>query len=106
MVLIYLFIYLFIYLCFLGLHLQHKEVLRLGDELELWLPAFATAQSNARSLLNPLSEARDRTHIFMDSSQVRYHRAMTGSPGMVLKAMKMDEITGIREGLLQDQRSR
>ena len=35
------FVYLFIY-CFLGLHLRHMEVPRLGIELELQLPAYIT----------------------------------------------------------------
>ena len=62
------------------------EVLRLGVELELRLPAYttATAMPDPRSLfnlhcslwqcwmLNPLSEARDRTHILRDTSQVLY----------------------------------
>ena len=39
-----LFIYLFIY-CFLGLHLQHMEVPRLGVESELQLPAYTTAMA-------------------------------------------------------------
>ena len=42
-----LFIYLF---CFLGLHLRHMEVPRLGVELELHLPAYTTAHGNGRSL--------------------------------------------------------
>ena len=37
------FIYLFIYLCFLGLHLQHMEVSKLGVESELQLSTYATA---------------------------------------------------------------
>ena len=41
-----LFIYLFI--CFLGLHLRHMEVPRLGVESELQLPAY-TSHSNAGS---------------------------------------------------------
>ena len=57
------------------------EVPRLGAESELQLPAYTTATemqdpSHIRNLyyssgqwqiLNPLSEARDQTHIFMDS---------------------------------------
>ena len=35
--------YLFIYFVFLGLHLLHMEVPRLGVESELQLPAYATA---------------------------------------------------------------
>ena len=34
---------LFIYFCFLGLHLWHMEVPRLGVESELGLPAYTTA---------------------------------------------------------------
>ena len=61
--------------CFPGPHQQHMEVPRLGVELELQLPAYATTTamqdlSRIRDLydsswqcrvLNPLSEARDRT---------------------------------------------
>ena len=58
------------------------EVRRQGVESELQLLAIATARRNRnhmrklhRSLrqhqiLNPMSEARDQTHIFMDSSQI------------------------------------
>ena len=31
---------------------------------------------------NPVSKARDRTQVFVDTSRVRYHWATTGSPGM------------------------
>ena len=56
---------------FLGLHLRHMEVPRLGVELELQLPATAIAmqdlsqvcdlhsRSQQHQILNPLSEARD-----------------------------------------------
>ena len=40
---IYLFIYLFWSFCLLGPHQWHMEVPRLGVELELQLPAYATA---------------------------------------------------------------
>ena len=60
------------------------EVPRLGVKLELLLPACATAtatpdlshicnlhhSSQQRRILNPLSEARDRTCILMDTSQI------------------------------------
>ena len=38
----YLFFILY-YFCFLGLHLWHMEVSRLGVKLELQLPAYSTA---------------------------------------------------------------
>ena len=54
--------------CFLGLHLWHMEVPRLGAEMELQLLAYATA--TAMPDLNTLSKARDGTCILMDPSQV------------------------------------
>ena len=59
------------------------EVPRLGVELELQLPAYSieTATQDLscicyslwqRWVLNPLSEARDRTHILTDTSWVPY----------------------------------
>ena len=74
---------------FLGLHPQHMKVPRLGVESELQLPAYTTAtatqdpslvfdlyhSSRQRQILNPLSEARDRTRVLMDTSQVCYRRA-------------------------------
>ena len=56
------------------------EILRLGVELELQLPAYTAAMwdlnhicdlhhsSWQHRILNPLSEARDQTHILMDTS--------------------------------------
>ena len=69
------------------------EVPRLGVELELQLLAYATAratwdlssvcdlhQSSRQCLiLNPLSEARDRTCIVMDTSWVCYRCATMGT---------------------------
>ena len=63
------------------------EVPRLGVELELQLLAYATAtavrdlshvcdlhhSSWQHWILNPLSGARDRTHVLMDSNRVHYH---------------------------------
>ena len=79
---------------FLGPHLWHMEVPWLGVELELELPAYATATANQDLsrvcdlyhssqqcwILNPLSEARDGTNILMDTSWVCYHWAMMETP--------------------------
>ena len=82
--LICLFIFYFFALCFLGPHPWHMEFLRLGVQLELQLPAYATATATWNlscvfdlyhsswqcQILDPLSKARDRTHILMDTSRV------------------------------------
>ena len=79
---------------FLGPHVQHMEVLQLGVELELQLPAYSTAMatpdlSHACNLhpsswqgwiLNPLREARDQTHILVITSWVCYCWATMGTP--------------------------
>ena len=76
-------LYLFIY-CFLGPHLQHIEVPRPGVNSELQLPTYTTVtavpdlscmckphhSSWQRRILNPLSKARGRTCILMDTSRV------------------------------------
>ena len=88
-------IYLFIY-AFLGLHPWHMEVPRLGTNQSCSCLAYATATATATWdpshvcklhhgsrqfwILNPLSKARDRTHIFMDTCQVLCHWATTGNP--------------------------
>ena len=78
--------YLFIFGLFLRAAPHHMEVLRLGVESELQLPAYATAMamwdpsrvcnlhqgSQRHQILNPLSEARDRTHIRKDTSQIHF----------------------------------
>ena len=78
-----IFIYVFIF-GFSGLHLKHMEVPRLGGKSELRLLAYTTAMamrdlscicdlhhsSGQHRILNPLSEARDQTLIFMDPSRV------------------------------------
>ena len=80
----FIFILLFCLLSFGGLHLWNIEVPRLGVELELLLPAYATAtatwdpscicklhhSSQQGQILSPLSEARDRTHNLMVPSQI------------------------------------
>ena len=74
----------FIYLFFLGMHLWHMEVPRLGVESELQLSAYATATAmqdpnhncslccslGQCRVLNPAREARDWTCILMDTSWI------------------------------------
>ena len=64
--------------------MQHMEVSRLGVESEPQLPAYDTAtetwdlnqvydlhhSSRQCQIPNPLSEAKDKTHILVDTSQV------------------------------------
>ena len=68
----------------MGLHPQHMEVPRLRVTLELQLPAYTTATQDRINvcslhhsawqcwLFNPLSKARDRTCLLMDTSLVHY----------------------------------
>ena len=79
---------------FLGPPPGHKEVARLGVKAELWLLAYTTAtarrdpslvcdlyhSSQQRRILNPLSEARDRTRNFMVPSRIGFRCATTGTP--------------------------
>ena len=74
-------------LFFLGPYLWHMEVPSLGVESELQLAAYTTATATwdpsrlcnlyhspwQRQIRNPMSEARDRTPILMDTSLVCYH---------------------------------
>ena len=73
------------------------EVPRLGIKSELQLPAYTTAtttqdpsrvfdlyhSSRQRQILNPLREARDRTHNLMVPSRIRFHQAQWDLPLLV-----------------------
>ena len=89
---IYLYI-LFLVLClFWGPHPWHMEVPRPVVQSGLQLPATATAMqdpshvfdlhhsSRQRWILNPLSEARDRTHNLMAPHLICFCHAMPGTP--------------------------
>ena len=86
------------YFYFLGLHLLHMEVTRLGVELELQQPAYATApatldlscvynlhhSSQQHRILNPLIRARDRTHNLMVPTQIRFLCATMRTPSLAI----------------------
>ena len=90
----------------LGPHLQHMEGFRPGVELELQLPAYGTTtaipglsqvckphhSSWQCQILNPLSEARVRTHILMDTSQVHNSCTTMGTlaVGFLIHAPQQD----------------
>ena len=85
----------FLFFGFLGPHLRHIEVSKLGGELEIQLLAYATATATQdpshvydlyhsswqRQILNPLSNARDRTWNLMVPSQIHFLGATMGTPG-------------------------
>ena len=76
--------------------MRHREVPRLGDELELQLLTYtrATATVGPSHISNlhhsswqcripdPLNEARYQTFILMDSSLIHFRYAMKGIPKM------------------------
>ena len=84
--------------CFLGLYLWYMEVPRLGV-----IGAIATGlhqemldpscicnpyqSSQQHHILNPLSRARDRTYVFMDTSLVHYHLSTTGTTCFCVKSV-------------------
>ena len=74
-------LFFFFLFFFLGLHVQHMEVPRIGVKSELQLLACNTAtaamdlsyicdlhhSSRQRQILNPMSDARYQTHILIDT---------------------------------------
>ena len=86
--------FFFCLFAFLGLHLRHMEVPKLGVVSELQLPAYATStamqdtscvcgphlRSWQHQILNPLSKARDQTRNLKIPSRIRFHCAMKGMP--------------------------
>ena len=88
---------------FLGLHVQHMEVPRLGVKEELQLPVYTTVTAKRDPIhvcdlhqccvLNPLIEARGRTCILMGTSQVCFCKATTGTPSFLF--LCSDELSHI-----------
>ena len=87
----------FFFFVILGPQPQHMEVPRLGVKSELLLPAYTTAtampgpsrfcnlhhSSQQCQILNPLSEARNRTCILMDAGQICFHEPWWDLPAIV-----------------------
>ena len=84
---------IFSFCFFLGLHLRHIEVPRLGVESELQLPAYTTATTQDpscvcylhhsswhRRILNPLSKARDHTCNLLVPSRICFCCTTTETP--------------------------
>ena len=85
---------IFIIICFLGPHPWHMEVPRPRVQSELYPPAYTTAtamrdlshicdphhSSWPCQILNPLSEARERTHNLMDTRWMHLHCPTMGTP--------------------------
>ena len=107
--------FLFIF-CLLGPHPQHMEVPRLGIQWELQPPEYTTAtamqdlswvchlfhSSQQRQILNPLIEARDRTHVLMDARRFVNHWAITGTPKtLTLKVIQITKGTTGGEGWIK-----
>ena len=97
---------------FLGPHLQHMKVPRLGVESELQLPAYTTATAKQDPslicdlhhsswqhwILNLLSKTRDQACILMDTSRVHYHWPTTGTPRIRVIWMTLRGITLSEKG--------
>ena len=90
------FVCLFCLFLFLGPHGWHIEDPRLGVQYELQLPGYTTAtaiwdpsrvcdphhSSWQWRIPDPLSEARDQTHILMDTGWICFHCVATGTPSL------------------------
>ena len=88
---VYIHSFFFLSFSFLGPHPQHMEVPRLRVESELTYTT-ATAMPDLSHvcelhhsswqcwILNPLSEARDRTYILMDPGRIWFYHTTMGTP--------------------------
>ena len=64
------FCFYFLFCCFLGIHMWHREVPRVGGKLEL--QCQPTEQPQQSQTLNPLIKAMDRTCVLVVTSGVLY----------------------------------
>ena len=87
-------------------HLGHRDVPRLGAESELHLPAYTTATAMPdlsricdlsflqRWILHPLSKARERTRILMDTSQALNLLSRTGNADPMVLTYLFPSLSG------------
>ena len=97
------FLFCFVLFCFFRAAPAAYEIPRLGVQLELQLPAYATHTatwdlnhicdlhhgSRQRRILNSLSKAKDRTHHLMVPSRICFPCVTMGTPSSVLFLRKM-----------------
>ena len=88
------FFFFFFFFCFLGSHSRHMKVPRLGVKSELQLQAYTETTATPDPsricdlrhnswqhwILDPLSDARDRTSVLMDTSWIHFLCATMGTP--------------------------
>ena len=98
----FFFLFPFFFFFFFGPHLGHTEVPRPEVKLELQLPAYTIAtatsdpsctcdlhhNSQQHQILNPLSEARNRTCILMDTRQVLHLLSHNGNSEGPFKGLR------------------
>ena len=87
--------FFFFFFCFVCPYAWHMEVPRLGVKSKLELLATATATAHPSHICElyhsswqcqipePLSEARDQTHILMDTSQIHFCCPTRGTPPLI-----------------------
>ena len=99
-------IFPFLFFLFLGPHPWHMEVPSLGVKSEPQLPAYTTAtatqdpsrtcdphhSSQQCQIPDPQSEARDRTRVLTDTSQIRFCSTTMGTPIFLLAPGKRNPV--------------
>ena len=105
---------------FLGPHLQHMEVPRLGVKSELQLPAYTTATATRDLshvcdlrhsswqcwILNPRSKARDQTCVLMDTNDSDIFRDRSDASEFCFSpAFQLGDTSTVSEGILHNSYS-
>ena len=80
----------FVCFVFLGQHLQHMDVPRLGSNRSCSYQP--TPEPWQCQILNPLSKARDQTGNLRVSSRICFHHATKGNPGCGLASKENENV--------------